>query len=56
MGVIISIAQYERIERSRADTLAKIEAHWSKMPVTEDLRQAEDEIARETETVRHDPV
>jgi prevent-host-death family protein len=56
MGVIIPIAQYERIERSRAETLAKIEAQWSSMPPTVDLRAAELEIALEAEAVRHGSV
>ena len=53
MGVLIPIAQYERIERLRADTLAEIEALWNQMPVISDVRAAEDEILAETEAVRY---
>ncbi len=52
MGVIIPLAQYERIERGRAEARARIEAQWLRMPETVDMSDAEAEILREATAVR----
>ena len=54
MGVLISMSQYERIQRQRVQALAALEQVWARAnPEPGDLAVAEGEILRETESVRH---
>ncbi len=53
MGVLIPMAQYQKLERQRTDAIAKIEQLWASGVKMEDLAAAEQEILEETEAVRH---
>ena len=52
MGVLIPMALYHKLERQRAEALAKIEQLWAEMPQTADVANAEQEILTETLAVR----
>lgn len=52
MGVLIPMAQYQKLERQRAEALAKMEQLWASIPAADDAA-AEQEIADEAEIVRH---
>jgi prevent-host-death family protein len=56
MGVLIPLSEYKKIERQRAEALAKLEGVWARMPQSEDTGAAEEEIREETEKVRHSTV
>ena len=53
MGVLIPMAQYRKLERQRAEALAKIEQLWTEMPPMGDVADAERDILAETHAVRH---
>lgn len=53
MGVLIPMAQYQKLERQRTDALAGMETLWAAMPLVLDAAAAEQEIQEETDAVRH---
>ncbi len=52
MGVLIPLAQYQKLTRQRADALATLEQSWASASLIEDTAAAEREILEETEAVR----
>lgn len=53
MGVLIPMAQYEKLEQQRAEAFASIEEVWTGMPETPDLEAAEQEVLDESMAVRY---
>ena len=53
MGVLIPLAQYQKLERQRTEALAKMEQLWASAPRVTDYAAAEQEIVNETEAIRH---
>jgi prevent-host-death family protein len=53
MGVIVPLAQYERIQRLKADAKKHFESLWSKIPADQNIEIAEAEILAESQAVRH---
>lgn len=53
MGVTVTVAQFEQIERMRAEALAKLESYWSELPETGPIADAEEELLEEAQAVRH---
>lgn len=53
MGVLIPMAQYEKLERQRAEAFGRLRSLWAAMPEAEDLEAAEQEILEETMAVRY---
>ena len=53
MGVLIPMAQHQRLERQRAEGLATIEKLWASAPIVDDMAAAEREILEESVAIRH---
>lgn len=53
MGVLIPMAQYQKLERQRTDALAAMETLWATMPLVTGDAAAEQEIQEEADAVRH---
>lgn len=53
MGVLIPMAQYQKLERQRTEAQAKLEQLWAAIPTVQDKEAAEREILEEVEVVRH---
>ncbi len=53
MGVLIPLAQYQKLERQRTKAMSKMEQLWASAPPVADEAAAEQEIMEETEAVRH---
>lgn len=53
MGVLIPMAQYQKLERQRADALVAMETLWAAMPLVSETAAAEQEIQEEADAVRH---
>jgi prevent-host-death family protein len=53
MGVLIPMAQYQKLERHRTEELAKIAQIWADVPQMAETADAEQEILTEVQAVRH---
>lgn len=54
MGVLIPMAQYQKLEQQRTDALARLDLLWASVPTVADTEAAEREIAEETLAVRQE--
>ena len=54
MGVLIPMAQYQKLEQQRTDALAVMESLWADAPAMPDAQAAEQDILEEVQAVRHD--